>query len=104
MIIRNLTRKTVLVSDAKLAESFLDRNLGLLRKSNPRALIFKTRFGIHSFGLKEGIDILIVDGGLVVWKTIQLKPNSIIFWNPRYSTVIELPQNTVSRSKTKKGD
>ena len=56
----NETKKIVLVTDLKKAISFSDRLFGLRKKSNPRSLLFKTRFGIHTFLLKESIDVLIL--------------------------------------------
>ncbi len=89
----------------KEAKSFIDQTLGLLRKSNPRSLLLKTHFGIHTFGLKQSIDVIILNNNYVVVKvTKNLKPNSLFFWNPRYSIVLELPANLIDKSKTGIGD
>ena len=104
MIIKNLTTKRLISQDAKLVESFLDRLLGLLKKSNPKTLIFKTRFGIHTFFLKEPIDVIVLDKNLKVVKLKQnLKPNQLFFWNPKYYWVIELPNKKI-KSKIEIGD
>ncbi len=105
MKILNVTRKTILSEDAKEAKSFLDRTLGLLRSSNPRTLIFKTRFGIHTFGLRVPIDLVVLDkkGQVKVVKK-SLKPGKLFFWNPQFETIIELPRATLRRTKTQKGD
>lgn len=103
--ILNQTRNTLLSGDAKLATSFLDRLFGLLNKSNPRALIFKTQFGIHTFFLKEAIDVVVLDNKNQVKKIKKcLKPNRLFFWNPKYETVIELPKGTLKKSKTSLDD
>ena len=104
MIIRNVTRKTIISSDLKEAKSFLDQFFGLLRQSNPRSLLFSTRFGIHTFGLRELIDVMVLDGGMKVIKMATVKPNSLFFWNPKYNKVLELPKGTIKKSKTKKWD
>lgn len=103
--ILNQTKNTLLSSDAKLATSFLDRLLGLLNKSNPRTLIFKTNFGLHTFFLKETIDVVVLDNKNKVKKIKKdLKPNRLFLWNPKYETVIELPGGSLKKSKTSLGD
>lgn len=105
MKILNITRKTVLAEDAKEARSLLDRSLGLLRKSNPRAIILKTRWGVHTFGMREPIDVLILDDNNHIKDlTEDMRPWKMFFWNPQHCTVIELPAGTVKRTKTQIGD
>lgn len=68
-------------------------------------MIFKTRYGIHTFFMKYPIDILILDNkNRAVMLRERLLPNNIFLWNPIFSTVIELPAGTIQNSKTKKGD
>ncbi len=101
MILSNLTKKTILSRDLKEAKSFSDQILGLLKKSNPRSLLFKTNAGIHTFGLSEDIDVIVIDTNFKIVKFKKsLKPNSIFFWNPKYNCVIELPKGTIVASKT----
>ena|SRR3989344_1737305 len=101
MILKNITKKTVLSDDLKEAKSFLDSLLGLLRKSNPSSLLFKTCFGIHTFFLKKPIDVVILDK---YFKIVKLKenlgPNSLFLWNPKYELVLEFPAGTIKRSKS----
>lgn len=86
--------------DLKFAQSFTDRFLGLLRKNNPRFLLFKTRFGIHTFFLRETIDVLILNRDYIVVKVKKnLKPNRFFFWNPKYFLVLELPANSILKYK-----
>ncbi|MDO8452439.1 MAG: DUF192 domain-containing protein [bacterium] len=101
MIIKNPKRKTVLSSNCKFASSFLDKTLGLLRKSIPRALLFKTRFGLHTFFLTKPIDVLVLDEKYIVQSIKEgLQPNKVFFWNPKYFWVLELPAGTIKKSKT----
>lgn len=104
MIVRNITRNTTLSRDLKIASSFQDRMFGLLFKRNPKSLLFKTKFGLHTFSLKQPIDVLVLndENNVKIAKTI--KPNQIFIYNPRYDTVIELPQGSLRKSKTKIGD
>ncbi|MEK7581320.1 MAG: DUF192 domain-containing protein [Patescibacteria group bacterium] len=104
MTLKNITKKTLLSTNLKEARSTTDKILGLLRKSNPRSLMFKTRFGIHTFLLKSAIDVLILDSQNKVVSVKSLKPNRIFIYNPMHSLVIELPTGTIQKSKTQKGD
>ncbi len=106
MIVKNKTKNTTLSTDAQFAESFLDKSLGLIRKQNSnKTLIFNTHFGIHTLCMKDPIDVLVLnDKGEVVKIKQNLTPNHFFFWNPKHSKVIELPKETITKSKTKIGD
>lgn len=104
MLLCNQTKKTILSHDLKVAESFIDKTLGLLKKSNSRSLLIKTRFGVHTFFLKEPIDILVVNSNYEVVKTQTVKPNSLFFYNPINFTVLELPKNSIKKTQTAIGD
>lgn len=100
MIIKNLTQNTILVKDAKIAKSIKDRLFGLLLPSNPESLIFKTRFGIHTFGLKKPVDVIVLDEKMSVVKIKNsFPPNRLLFWNPKFDLVIELPFNSLKDTK-----
>lgn len=105
MILKNLTTGRIISKDLKICESFLDRTLGLLNPSNSRTLLFRTRFGIHTFFLREAIDVLVLDQDFKVRDfRISLKPNRVFFWNPAFLTIIELPDNTIKNLRIKKDD
>jgi len=75
---------------------------GLIGKEKPYSLMLKTHFGIHTFGLKFPIDVLILnDKNKVASIKKNLKPNRIFFWNPKFETVIELPEGTINKKKIK---
>ena len=91
--------------DLKKALGFFDSVSGLLNSSNPRSMLFETRFGIHTFFMKEAIDVLVIDKHFIVHKLRpSLKPFRAYFWNPMYTYVIELPSGTIDKSRTSKGD
>ena len=101
MKIVNKTKHTTLATNASFARGFTDKSIGLIGADEPKALMFQTRFGIHTFGVRFAIDILILnDIYEVVALKRGLKPNCIYFWNPKYKTVIELPEGTVDKTKT----
>ena len=105
MKIQNETKGTIVSNSAKEALSFLDRSFGLLLRENPKTLIFYTRFGLHTFGLRSSIDILVLDRNHKVVRLEKgLKPNRFFLYSPIYRTVIELPDGAIDLSKTHPGD
>ncbi len=61
--------------------------------------------GVHTFGMRFPIDVVITDGTHAVRKIkCKLQPNRFFFWNPNYGNVLELPGGTVRRSNTAVGD
>lgn len=86
----------------KLAENLKEKVIGLIGIDKPYALMIRTRFGIHTFGLKFPIDVLILNNeNEVVSIKENLKPNKIFLWNPRYEKVIELPAGTIKEKGIK---
>lgn len=82
-----------------------DKIQGLIGKDKPQALMLKTHFGIHTFGLKFPIDVLILNSGhKVVSMKVNLKPNRIFLWNPVHEKVIELPHGIIKEKAIKMYD
>ncbi len=100
-----MTNKKILSKNARHAKSFKDKTLGLIFEKRQKSLVIHTRFGIHTHLMEKPIDILILDSNSKVVRVKEkLEPNKIFIWNPKFSTVIELPKSTVSKTKTKVGD
>lgn len=103
-MLKNKTRNTIIAKKIS-KKTFLHKFLGLIAKKNPEAIIFNTRFGIHTFLLKFPIDVIILcSNGEIVALKKGLKANSIFVWNPKFKTVIELPEGSIEKSRTQKGD
>jgi hypothetical protein len=86
----------------KEAKNLKEKIQGLIGKDKPYALMIKTRFGIHTFGLKFPIDVLILDDkNNVVSVKKHLRPNRIFLWNPMYEKVLELPSGTIEKKQIK---
>lgn len=84
---------STMVIKVKKAEFFRKIN-GLIGQKKIEPLFFQTRWGIHTFGVKKPIDVIILDDNHTVVAIKQnLKPNRIFFWNPKYQNVLELPIN-----------
>lgn len=74
--------------------------VGLIGKNKTQPVYFQTRFGIHTFGIRKSIDIVILDKqNYVVKLKSNLQPNRIFVWNPKYEKVLELPGGTITKNK-----
>lgn len=77
--------------EAKSLKSLKDKSFGLIGKKHAYPVTFKTRFGIHTFGLKFPIDVLILNSkNCVVALKKEMLPNRIFFWPLQYDVVVEL--------------
>lgn len=77
---------------------------GLMFLNKAENVLLQTRFGIHTFGLRFPIDVLILDNNNRVVKIKKgLKPNRIFLWNIKYDKVIELPNGEVNKNKIETG-
>lgn len=89
----------------KLLESFKDKILGLINKEKAYPVLIRTRFGIHTFGLKFPIDVIILDKNNKVVKISQnLKQNRVFIWFPFFDKVIEIPKGEVKNNNIKIGN
>lgn len=104
-MIKNLTKNTIVSKGDLNAKNIFDKYFGMILKRNSIGLILETRFGIHTFFIKNPIDIVVLDkSNKVVQMQKSLKPNRIFIWNPKFSKIIELPENSLQISKTELGD
>ena len=82
-----------------------ERLEGLLHAKKAFPVLLKTRFGIHTFGMKQDMDVLILNSEcIVVSQKLFLKPNRIFLWNPFYSSVVELHGGFIKKHNLKIGD
>lgn len=81
---------------------FLKKIIGLIGQEKIEPLYFQTRWGIHTFGVRKPIDVVILNDKNYVVKIKQnLKPNRIFLWNPSYKNVLELPHGAIEKEKIK---
>ena len=105
MKVINQTRKTTIAENIIKPKSLLDQSLGLLKYHTPRAMLLKTHFGIHTFGMSYPIDVLILNKQKrVVAMKENVKPNRIFVWDFRFETVLELPPGTIKKNEIKLTD
>lgn len=104
-MIKNKSKSTIIFYKKIRRLDFLESLIGFIGQEQLQAMIFKTRFGIHTFGLKFPIDILIISDNYRVVKIKEnMLPGKVFFWNPKHKIVIELPKGTIKDSKTNVGD
>lgn len=105
MILKNTTNGNIITENLTELKSFKSKSLGLLDKTNGKNIFLKTRFGIHTFFMRESIDVLILNGNMEVVKVHEnLKPNRIFLWNPIFDNVVELENGLIASSQSKLKD
>lgn len=76
----------------KKLSSFWEKTKGLIFSEGDSPVYLETRFGIHTFFLKNPIDVVVLDHEYVVRKIQKnISPGKIFLWNPKYFRVIEFP-------------
>ncbi len=88
--------------EVEIANSFKKKLFGLMGKSNIKhGLFFPKTNSIHTFFMKEAIDIIMIDkNNTVVYFQKNLPPNKIIIKKKAYHT-IELPHNSLKEISIK---
>lgn len=104
MTLKNLSKNSIIADDLFEAKKISHKLLGLHNTRLSRSLFLKTRFGIHTFFLKNPIDVLVINNQDVVVKAKTVKPNSIFLYNPLHINVVELKKGSIENSETKVGD
>ncbi|HLY92602.1 MAG TPA: DUF192 domain-containing protein [Candidatus Angelobacter sp.] len=104
----NETRGTVLGDRVRVADTGLTRIVGLLGERNLPAgdgLLIMPSQGIHTWGMRFPIDVVVLDGG---WNVLALRRRmrafrmTRIFW--RAAAVLELPPGMLDSTATAVGD
>ncbi len=107
ILVRNLTRNTVLADAASVADTSAKRNVGLLRhkKLDPGdGLWIVPCESVHTFFMKFAIDLLYLDKKRRVRKVRQtVRPWRLSACLSAHS-VLELPAGTAAATSTVKGD
>jgi uncharacterized membrane protein (UPF0127 family) len=105
IVVKNITKNIIISDEIDKAKTLSDEILGMILKRNANGVVLNTRFGIHTFFMKQRIDVIILDKKREVVKVkMNLSPNSLFVWNPRYDTVIEFPSGVINKSNTEVGD
>lgn len=87
------------------AHNFIEKTRGLIGQKMVVPTLFSTRLGIHTFGMKIALDIIVLDRSQIIVKVKEnLPPTRFFFWNPKYDLIIELPAGFIRKNKLKVGD
>lgn len=104
----NRTRDSVLGSRVGLADSWLLRVRGFLRRPEPRSgegLLLSPCRAVHMMGMKYGLDVVFLDRhGRVVAQYANLRPGRSTAWHAKAKYALELPQGTIAATGTAEGD
>ena len=94
-----------MIIKVKFFNSYKERLLGLIPYKKAFPILFITRFGIHTFGMKFPIDVLVLNENYHVVKIAEnLKPGNFFFWQFKYNKVLELPSGFIRSHKIKLED
>ena len=110
MYVYNKTRETFVATEAKVANSYLRRLVGLLGKTKRWAhfgagLWIVPSQGVHTIGMLFSIDVVFLNKEKeVVHVEEHLRPFRISKVSFKATSVLELPLHTIYRSGTKVGD
>lgn len=108
MIVKNVTRKTILAGKCEIASTFFARFRGLqFRKELPpgHGLLIKPCNSIHMFFMRFPIDALFLDSeNRIVHICEGIKPWRVSGNVKGACCVLELPSGTVSSTGTAAGD
>lgn len=106
----NKTRETFVASEAKVADGYFSRLVGLLGKTRRwarpgRGLWILQSHGVHTIGMLFSIDLMFLDrDNLVVHLEEHVRPFRISRVSLKSSSVLELPTHTIFRTGTQVGD
>ncbi|MDX2153881.1 MAG: DUF192 domain-containing protein [Bryobacteraceae bacterium] len=106
LLIRNVTRNTVLATRAEVADTAAKRNTGLLKHSSlPKGegLLIPTQ-AVHCFGMKFPIDVVFVNRKRQVLKVRPEMGRRAIAICLTAHAVLELPAGMIAETGTQKGD
>lgn len=107
VLIRNLTRDTLLASAAEVADRGASRRKGLLGRdelSEGDGLWIVPCEAVHTFGMRFPIDLVYLSRGRRVKKVCSAVPAWRVSACLTAQSVLELPAGTVLKTQTQIGD
>lgn len=106
LVVRNITKQTVLADRAIAADTSEKRRTGLLKHERlieGEGLWIVPCEGVHTFGMKFPIDVVFLNKKRVV---VKLRPNMVkrrIAFSIRAHSVLELPIGMITKTGTEVG-
>jgi uncharacterized protein len=106
--VKNVSKGTIIVSNCKIANSFLTRFMGLMGKHefpNDEGLLIIPCNSIHMCFMKFPIDVVFLDKTNTVLNTIKsIQPWKFSNFVSKAHCVVELPVGAIENSRTEPGD
>ena len=107
LVIRNLTKQTLVADRAILANTSATRRTGLLKHESLQdgeGLLIVPCEGVHTFGMKFAIDVIYLSKKHVVLKIRPEMPRRRMSLCLRAHSVLELPAGMAAKTSTAVGD
>ncbi|MCU0245429.1 MAG: DUF192 domain-containing protein [Bryobacter sp.] len=107
MAVRNVTRATVVASEAGIADTSRTRRTGLLKHDRlepGEGLWIVPTEAIHTFGMRFNIDVVFLNKRRQVVKLREDMPRRRMSVCWRAHSVLELPPGTIRATQTAVGD
>jgi uncharacterized membrane protein (UPF0127 family) len=107
MVLVNATKKTVVSDRCRFANTVLKRMVGLLNRptlASGEGLLLDRCYGIHTIGMRFGIDVLFLDKELRVMRAVPSLPSFRICIVRQAVYVLELPVGAIQASRSEAGD
>lgn len=85
------------IMEVKIADNFKDKLIGLMNKKDiDYALLITNCKSIHTFFMKEAIDVLLLDNNnRILMINRNVVPNKIlVFHNKNKTNILEMPNNS----------
>lgn len=108
MKVYNSSKNSIILEDAKVAENFFSRSVGLLSKKSlnkGEGLIIKPCCSVHTFFMRFNIDVLFINKkNEVIALYENVAPWRVLPIHPTSHYVIELKANEITNKNIEKGD
>ncbi len=106
--VHNRTKGTLLASRVEIADSFFARLVGLLGRRSLApggGVLLIPCNSVHTIGMRFPVDIVLLSrSATIVGLQRSVAPYSIVWPNRGARSVLELPSETISASRSEKGD
>ena len=107
MVLRNITKNTVVAVEPRRARTFWNRTRGMIGRKfiGFDALVFEHCNKIHTFFMGQKIDVLFLTRDNRILKVVHGLGRFVPFCScRRAATVVELPDGAAKSSRTETGD
>jgi uncharacterized membrane protein (UPF0127 family) len=75
--------------NVKKLSNIRDKSFGKIKYKDEN-IFFHTRFGIHTFGMKNSIIVIVLDKDFKIINIKKVNPNRFYFWNIKYNNILEI--------------